>query len=78
MKTFGRAGQTVLYRIEGELSVQPFWPVPDHPAQKNVIFESPDIQTATFRLIHRLFGQYGLIVLIADLAAFKKGNDPGI
>ncbi|HXB09656.1 MAG TPA: bacillithiol biosynthesis BshC, partial [Puia sp.] len=31
-----------------------------------------DIQTATFRLLHRLFGESGLVVLIADLASFKK------
>ncbi len=38
---------------------------------KSAYLESPDIQTATFRLLHDLFAEYGLIVLIADKAAFK-------
>ena len=61
----------LLYRIEGELSVQP------HGSDlmrllKTAYLESPDIQTATFRLLHSLFGEYGLIVLIADKALFKR------
>ncbi len=73
MKTKGL--DKLLYRIEGELSVQPFGPSLI-TLLKECYLESPDIQTATFRLIHRLFGQYGLIVLIADLAAFKKEMIP--
>jgi bacillithiol biosynthesis cysteine-adding enzyme BshC len=69
MKTKGL--DELLYRIEGELSVQPFGPSLIS-LLKECYLESPDIQTATFRLIHRLFGQYGLVVLIADLDAFKK------
>jgi bacillithiol biosynthesis cysteine-adding enzyme BshC len=61
----------LLYRIEGELSVKP------HGEQllqllKTAYLESPDIQTATFRLLHSLFAEYGLIVLIADKAVFKQ------
>lgn len=73
MKTKGL--DKLLYRIEGELSVQPFGP-PLIALLKECYLESPDIQTATFRLVHRLFGQYGLIILIADLAAFKKEMIP--
>jgi bacillithiol biosynthesis cysteine-adding enzyme BshC len=39
---------------------------------KDAYLESPDIQTATFRLLHRLFAEYGLVVLIPDRACFKK------
>lgn len=61
----------LLYRIEGQLSVQPFGPQLI-AMLKECYLESPDIQTATFRLVHRLFGESGLIVLIADLAVLKK------
>ena len=61
----------LVYRIEGELSVQP------HGRQliqllKQAYLDSPDIQTATFRLLHQLFGEYGLVVLIADKPEFKR------
>lgn len=61
----------LLYRIEGELSVQP------HGQQlarllRSAYIDSPDIQTATFRLLHSLFGEYGLVVLIADKRIFKQ------
>jgi bacillithiol synthase len=61
----------LLYRIEGQLSVQPFGPQL-MTMLKECYLESPDIQTATFRLLHRLFGPSGLIVLIADTAQLKK------
>jgi bacillithiol biosynthesis cysteine-adding enzyme BshC len=61
----------LLYRIEGQLSVHPFGPQL-LAMLKECYLESPDIQTATFRLLHRLFGEYGLIVLIADTAQLKK------
>jgi bacillithiol synthase len=73
MKTKGL--DKLLYRIEGELSVQPFGP-PLIALLKECYLESPDIQTATFRMIHRLFGESGLVVLIADLAALKKEMIP--
>jgi bacillithiol biosynthesis cysteine-adding enzyme BshC len=69
MKTKGL--DKLLYRIEGQLSVQPFGPQLI-AILKECYLESPDIQTATFRLLHRLFGESGLVVLIADLASFKK------
>jgi bacillithiol biosynthesis cysteine-adding enzyme BshC len=61
----------LLYRIEGQLSVQPYGPQLIS-LLKECYLESPDIQTATFKLIHRLFGQYGLILLIADTAQLKS------
>ena len=61
----------LLFRIEGELSVQPFGPEL-MAILKECYLESPDIQTATFRIIHRLFGQHGLLVLIADVVSLKK------
>jgi bacillithiol biosynthesis cysteine-adding enzyme BshC len=39
---------------------------------KAAYLESPDVQTATFRFLHDLFAEWGLIVLIADKAAFKR------
>ncbi len=39
---------------------------------KKSYLESNDIQTATLKLIHHLFGEFGLIVLIPDNPAFKK------
>jgi len=59
------------YRIDGELSVQPYGRQL-MALLKEAYLESPDIQTATFKMVHRLFAEWGLIVLIADKAAFKK------
>jgi len=65
----------LIHRIEGELSVQPFG--------KELIellracyLQSPDIQTATFKIIHALFAEYGLIVIIPDTANMKKVMAP--
>ncbi|HWB91782.1 MAG TPA: bacillithiol biosynthesis cysteine-adding enzyme BshC [Puia sp.] len=69
MKTKGL--DKVFYRIEGQLSVRPHGPELMQ-LLKTAYLESPDIQTATFRLLHSLFAEYGLIVLIADKAVFKK------
>jgi bacillithiol biosynthesis cysteine-adding enzyme BshC len=62
-------------RIEGELSVQPFGKELSGML-KDAYLDSPDIQTATFRLIHRLFGEYGLVVLIADEPGLKRQMIP--
>jgi len=73
MKTKGL--DKLLFRIEGELSVQPFGK--ELVAMlREAYLESPDIQTATFRLLHRLFAEWGLIVLIADLPSFKRLMNP--
>lgn len=69
MKTKGL--DKLYYRIEGQLSVEPFGREL-MALLKTAYLESPDIQTATFKLLHGLFAEYGLIVLIADKAAFKK------
>jgi bacillithiol biosynthesis cysteine-adding enzyme BshC len=61
----------LLYRIEGQLSVLPHGPGLMEML-KEIYLESPDIQTATFRLIHELFGDYGIVVLIADHPSLKK------
>ena len=61
----------LLYRIEGELSVKPYGKELMR-LLKTAYLESPDIQTATFRLLHSLFAEYGLIVFIADKTVFKQ------
>jgi bacillithiol biosynthesis cysteine-adding enzyme BshC len=61
----------ILHRIEGELSVQPFGKELIDTL-KNAYLDSPDIQTATFRLLHHLFADYGLVVLIPDQASLKQ------
>jgi bacillithiol synthase len=63
--------EKMLYRIEGQLSIEPFGPELIR-LLKDAYLNSPDIQTATFRLIHALFAEYGLVVLIPDLASLKK------
>ena len=69
MKTRGL--DKLYYRIEGQLSVEPYGREL-MALLKAAYLESPDIQTATFKLLHSLFAEYGLIVLIADKAVFKK------
>jgi bacillithiol biosynthesis cysteine-adding enzyme BshC len=66
---------SLIEKIDGTLSVQPF----GHEVceiLKEAYPESPDIQTATFRLIHRLFGEYGVVVLIADEPGLKRQMIP--
>jgi bacillithiol biosynthesis cysteine-adding enzyme BshC len=61
----------LIYRIEGELSVLPFG---SELVQllKDCYLNSPDITTATFKLVNSLFAEYGLLVLIPDNANFKR------
>jgi bacillithiol biosynthesis cysteine-adding enzyme BshC len=73
MKTKGL--DKIINRIDGELSVLP------HGKElitilKECYLDAPDVQTATFRLIDRLFGEYGLIVLIPDNANLKRKMIP--
>jgi bacillithiol biosynthesis cysteine-adding enzyme BshC len=63
--------EKLLFRIEGQLSVEPFGPELV-ALLKDAYGNSPDIQTATFRLIHHLFAEYGLVVLIPDRASLKR------
>ncbi len=63
--------EKIIARIEGELSVQP------HGKElvqllKDAYLTSPDIQTATLKLIHTLFAEYGLLVVVPDNARLKK------
>jgi bacillithiol biosynthesis cysteine-adding enzyme BshC len=65
----------VINRIEGELSVLP------HGKElisilKEAYLNSPDIQTATFKLIDKLFSEYGLVVVIPDNANLKRAMIP--
>jgi bacillithiol biosynthesis cysteine-adding enzyme BshC len=69
MKTKGL--EKILNRVEGELSVQPFGGELVRQV-KEIYLGSPDIQTATFRLLHSLFAEYGLVVLIPDNASLKR------
>jgi len=65
----------IITKIEGELLI--------HPFGKELIqllngcyLNSPDVQTATFKLVHALFAEYGVLVLIPDNAAFKRAMIP--
>lgn len=61
----------ILDRIEGEFSVRPFGGELIR-LLREAYLDSPDIQTATFRLLHSLFEEYGLVVLIPDHAGLKR------
>jgi bacillithiol synthase len=65
----------IIHRISGELSVLPYG--------KELVklitacyTESPDIQTATFKLLHALFAEFGLVVLLPDNANLKRIMQP--
>ena len=65
----------IIYRIEGELSVLPF----GHELislLKDCYLSSPDITTATFKLVHALFAEYGLVVFLPDNPEYKKAMIP--
>ena len=58
-------------QIEGQLFSEPFGK--EVVALIKQSYKAGDtIQAATLRIVHALFGKYGLIVLIPDNAAFKK------
>lgn len=63
--------EQLLHRIEGELSIQQHGGELMEKVRESYL-KSPDIQTATFRLLHWLFADYGLVVLIPDRASFKR------
>ena len=68
----GTAGlEKIIDRIEGELSVLPFGKELVELLKK-CYAEHANIQQATFHLINELFGEYGLIVLIADNEQMKR------
>lgn len=61
----------LIRRIEGELAVLPFGPEAIE-LLKMAYVTSPNIQTATLKLVHELFKSYGLVVLIADRPELKQ------
>ncbi|MEO5685342.1 MAG: bacillithiol biosynthesis cysteine-adding enzyme BshC [Chitinophagaceae bacterium] len=63
--------EKIIARIDGELSVQPHGKALVQ-LLKDCYLNSPDIQTATFKLIDALFARFGLVVLLPDNAGFKK------
>ncbi len=65
----------LIHRIEGELSVQPYGKELIQ-LLRDCYLQSPDIQTATFKLINALFAEFGLIVILPDNANLKKVMEP--
>ncbi len=65
----------ILYRIEGELSVLPYGKEL-LAFLREAYLSSPNIQTGKQRLLHHLFAEYGLVVLIPDHAALKRAMIP--
>jgi uncharacterized protein YllA (UPF0747 family) len=61
----------LINRIDGELSVLPFGKELVQ-VLKDAYLNVTDIQAGTFRLLNKLFAEYGLIVLIPDTAELKK------
>ncbi|RYG05349.1 MAG: bacillithiol biosynthesis cysteine-adding enzyme BshC [Chitinophagaceae bacterium] len=63
--------EKIITRIEGEISGLP------HGNELIALFRdcylnSPDVQTATFKLINTLFQDFGVVVLVPDRAALKQ------
>ena len=69
MNTKGLDG--LLYRIEGELSVLPFGKELIQ-LLKDCYLSSSNITSATFKMVHALFAEYGLVVFLPDNTHFKK------
>jgi bacillithiol synthase len=65
----------ILLRIEGEFSVLPFG-MELVKLLKDCYLTGPDIQTATFKFVHALMGQYGIVILIPDNANLKRAMLP--
>lgn len=67
--------EKVIQRVEGELLVRPHG---DELMKliRDCYLDCPDIQTATLKLVHHLFGRFGLIVFIPDRRAFKEKMIP--
>lgn len=61
----------LIHRIAGELSVLPFG-TELVTLLKESYLQAPDIQTATFHLLHNLFERYGLVVIIPDSRLLKE------
>jgi bacillithiol synthase len=69
MKTKGL--DKIFARIEGEVGVLPHGQA-ILSLLKEVYLSAPDVQTATLRLVDRLFSRFGLVVVIADHPALKR------
>ncbi len=63
--------EKILYRIEGEFGGHSFGPELIQ-LLKDCYLNAENIQQATFKLLHHLFGSYGLIVLIPDNRVLKS------
>lgn len=61
----------MIYRIHGELSVLPYGQELV-ALLKDCYLSSPDITSATLKLVHTLFAEYGLVTLIPDNAQLKR------
>lgn len=70
-----RGIEQLIERISGELSVLPHGKTLVALLQ-DAYLNAPDLQTATFRLLHQLFAHYGLVVLIPDSAGLKQLMQP--
>ncbi len=61
----------MIARIEGEFSIQPFGK--ELVALLREYYNgTASVEWATFRLVHHLFAEYGLVVIIPDAAELKK------
>jgi len=69
MKTTGL--EKIINRIEGEVGVYPKGKELTE-IFRSVYLQSPDMQTATFRLLNILFQEYGLVILMPDNADLKR------
>jgi bacillithiol synthase len=65
----------ILNRIEGELSVLPFGKELIS-LLKDCYHKKHNIQEATFKLLHELFGKFGVVVFMPDQKEFKKALIP--
>jgi bacillithiol biosynthesis cysteine-adding enzyme BshC len=65
----------IIGRIDGEFGSEPFGPGLVR-LLRSAYLESATVQEATFKLLHQLFGDHGLIVLIADDRRFKTLMKP--
>ncbi len=61
----------MLDAIEGEITVHPFGKEIIEQ-MRSCYVEGSTIEQATFKLVNALFGEYGLIILLPDDAAYKK------
>jgi bacillithiol biosynthesis cysteine-adding enzyme BshC len=73
MKTTGLSD--IIDRLEGQISVHAYGKELID-LFRNTYLDSPDIQTATFKLLNILFKDFGLIILVPDNAELKRAMLP--